>query len=257
MVTLKRSVLMSSVVLALSAGVASASPQLGDTQDARFLCGQTTHLRMDDGSGGTPIAFSVSSSLTLDTTLEYAGVRGGKPSRCDVYVWKLASHSMTGGVSNNPLYEEGGPGATNPLFQANSIRVNPINDPPTADTSLELLVEQPGTGPSEGDSWSNTRLRVQFLDAKSNVLASYVTDIGIAIWGEESGLALTPGLRTHKYPRSPYPVGRLVAESTFRNSPPLPTLYLDSLVFTTDLVPTPGAGALIGLAGVAALRRRR
>jgi hypothetical protein len=257
MVKLKSSVLTSSVVLALCAGAASASPQIGDTQNAEFLCGQTTHLRMDDGSGATPIAFSVSSAFTLDTTLEYAGVRGGKPSRCDVYVWKLASHSTTGGVANNPLYQGGGSAGNNPLFQASGIHITPINDPPTADTSLELLVELPGTGPSEGDSWSNTRLRVQFLDAKSSVLASYVTDAGIDLYGEESGLALTPGLRTHKSPRAPYPIGRLVAEAGPRNSPPLPTLYFDSLVFTTDLVPTPGASALIGFAGVAALRRRR
>lgn len=238
----------------LAGSVASAAPQLGDTQSDQFLCGQTSHFRVDMGDG-TSVPFSVSSAFTLDTTLEYAGVRGNRP-KSDVYVWKVKSRGLMGGAQSNPLYEEG-TSAANPLFEASSIWVNPINDPPLADGNAELLVELPGTGEPEGDRWSNTRLRVQFLDAKGNVLASYISEGVLDLIGDESGSALLAGDRFFNYPKGPRPARAMIAESSPRGADALPSLYLDSIVFSTNLVPTPGAGALIGLAGVAALRRRR
>jgi hypothetical protein len=251
---MSRCTLAVSTVL-LAGSVASAAPQLGDTRSDQFLCGQTSHFRVDMGDG-TSMPFSVSSAFTLDTTLEYAGGRD-KPPKNDVYVWKVKSRSTMGGVMNNPLYQGSSTGGANPLFDASSIWVNPINDPPLADGNAELLVELPGTGEPEGDRWSNTRLRVQFLDAKGNVLASYISEGVLDLIGDESGSALLAGDRFFNYPKGPRPARAMIAESSPRGADAMPSLYLDSIVFSTNLVPTPGAGALIGLAGVAALRRRR
>lgn len=239
----------------MAAGPVLASLSVGDKRTEQMLCGETSHFRVSDGAGGF-VPMVTSSSFESEVTLTYLG----KTSKGLQHWGDRAERSSGGGVKNNPLYHGGSPGGSNPLSSSRFIQVRPINDPPVGDSSLALFVVDTSDPASDGlsDVWANTFVRVQFLDEKLVVQASYISEGPLDLVGDERGSALSPGDHYFSHPRGPRPTSaRMVAEGPGRGSASLPEIWLDEMTFSTSIIPGPGVGVLAGAGLVMAGRRRR
>lgn len=251
---------MSACSVVAAAGSALASPQVGDTFTRQFACSSTSHFLVGDGTGAyTP--FSVSNSFLLTVVFTYQGTNTTGQRRGYEY-YKAQSHMNSAGLSTNPLYQGGNPNTNNPLHRSSAVIVRPVNDPPLLDgraAGLYIPVWSDASG--HFDLWDGMDLRVRFQDDQGNPMADYVSDGGLTLVGDRTGGGLDSSgsiMFSFKAGRdgpikwmAPEGLGRLPGD------PPLPELWLDEVTFTTELVPAPGASAVLGAGLLLAGRRRR
>lgn len=246
-------------VLSLTSFAAVASPQIGEKRTVQYLCGQTTHFRMDDGAGGT-VPFVSSSSFILDVEFEYGGpVQMG--SRKGYEYYKAKSDMASAGVHNNPLFQDNGNSGENPLFGSPEMSVRPIDNPPVAEGRAPGFYVGWSDATGHFDLWDGMDMRVQFFDAAGVLSASYVAEGGLTLVSDRIGSSFAMGEEqtfSFKTGGDVGPLKWMAPESIRRGTPPsLPGLWLEEITFTTVVIPTPGAGVLAGAALVMAGRRRR
>jgi hypothetical protein len=253
-------VALSALTLALETGSAMASPQVGDTFTRQFACSSTSHFRVSDGAGGyTP--FSVSNSFLLTVVFTYQGTNTtGRRRGYDYY--QAQSQMNSAGLSTNPLFQGSNSNTDNPLFRSSAVIVRPVNDPPLLNGragGLYIPVWSDASG--HFDLWDGMDLRVRFQDALGNPTAEYVSEGGLTLTGDRTGGGLDPSgsIMFSFKAGGDVPIKWMAPESLGRlpGDPPLPELWLDEVTLTTEVVPTPGATALLGTGLLLAGRRRR
>lgn len=244
-------------VLALICSAGSLAYGGPGDRTVQLLCGQTSHFRVGDGSGGL-VPFVSTSSFLLDVTFTDAGP-AAKPSRKGYQYYKAQSDLASSAAHNNPLYQGSGTSGENPLIRSRTIIVRPINDPPSFATESGFYS---GWSDATGhyDLWDGMPLRVQFFDDAGVVSASFVAEGEIELTGEVPGSNFLPGdQQTFTFKTGTGPLKWMAPEAIRRDpaSPPLPELWLEEITFTTTVVPAPGAGVAAALGLLAACGRRR
>jgi hypothetical protein len=253
-------VFVASGVLGLSCFAAVASPQIGEKRTVQYLCGQTSHFRMDDGAGGT-VPFVSSSSFIVDVEFEYGGpVQFGRRKGYEYY--KARSDMNAAGAHNNPLFQGNGNSGENPLFGSPTMVVRPVDNPLIAEGREPGFYVGWSDATGHFDLWDGMVMRVQFFDAAGVMSASYVAEDGLTMVSDRIGSSFALGEEqtfSFKTGGAVGPVKWMAPESIRRGStdPALPGLWLEEITFTTVVIPTPGVGVLAGAGLVMAGRRRR
>lgn len=235
------------VLAAISDSVVSTAS--AQTRVDELLCVQTSNFVYDNGAGVQRPA-TITSSFPVQTSLSFQGRRRG-------YVYYQSGSILTSaGAQNNPYFNNSGNPGEMPLDGFRFVVVNPIaNASPGVDDAGLYVGDGSAAFP---DLWEGMQFRIDFLNDAMQVGLSYVAEGRIILTSSTSGTALLPDVtNTYTFSTLGGPL-RLMTPTVFGGgSPPVGSLYLQDITFTTTIVPAPGTAVLLGLAGLAAARRRR